>query len=124
MIDTMVYVRNVWRMGQHCVRVIFKYGHEDWEPLFELEEVLMAAVEQSGKGEFDGNEIAMDNSTCEYFMDGPNADDLFAVVRPILEASSIVVEGVATLRYGGIDEDAREAVILVGRRPGDQTLPS
>jgi hypothetical protein len=110
-------------MGQHCVRVIFKYGHDDWDPLFELEEALMAAVEQSGMGEFDGNEIAMDNSTCEYFMYGPNADDLFAVVRPILETSSIVVEGVATLRYGGVDEEARVSVVLIGKHAGGQTLP-
>ena len=105
-------------MGQHSVRVIFKYGMDDWDPAFELEQELMDAVEASGKGEFDGNEIAMDGSTVEFFMFGPDADALFEVVRPILEMSPIVKDGVATLRYGSYDEDARESVVKVGFRSG------
>jgi hypothetical protein len=111
-------------MGQHWVRVIIRYGFDDWDPLFELQERLMEAVENSGKGEFDGNEIALDNSTAEFFMYGPDADALFAVVRPILELSPLVKEGIATLRYGAPDEDARESVILIGTRPGDLATPS
>jgi hypothetical protein len=55
---------------------------EECNRIFKLENELIGAIEKSGVGEFDGNEIGRDFSTlCVY---GPSADGLFGSVSPIL----------------------------------------
>jgi len=85
---------------EHAVIVHFKYGHTDLGPLFQLEEQLEHLIAESGVGEYDGNEVAVDSSDGALYMYGPDADKLFAVVRPILERNTVIREAVATLRYG------------------------
>jgi hypothetical protein len=96
---------------QHAVMVRFDYGQTDLARLFELEDQLTAAIEASGVGLFDGDEIVTDGSDGTLFMYGPDADKLFEAVRPILTSTTIIRNLVATLRYGPPNEGARERKI-------------
>ena len=85
---------------QHAVTVWFTYGSTDLSRLFALGERLEQAIVSAGVGEFDGNEIATDGSDGSLYMYGPDADALFAVIRPILEATEFTRGARVTLRYG------------------------
>lgn len=72
--------------------------------LDEIEDPIMDAIERADVGEFDGNEIGPDGA--ELYMYGPDADALWAAVRPVLEKAPIGPGSYATLRYG--EPGARE----------------
>jgi hypothetical protein len=73
-----------------------------------LEEELIAAITQGRAGEFDGSEFI--ENDVYFYAYGPNADQLFAAIRPILldfPAHCHVV-----LRYGSYhDSQARTTVV-------------
>ena len=72
-------------------------------------------IKASGKGEYDGNELAVDGSDGDLYMYGPNADKLFTVVKPLLQSSRLLKSVVVTLRYGAVnDKTAREVQVRVG----------
>lgn len=48
------------RPPDQAVIVHFDYGSTDLQPIFELEDRLIAAVAKAGAGEFDGNEVVAD----------------------------------------------------------------
>ena len=100
-------------MSEHAVIVHFEYGSKDLQRLFELEDQLERAVEVQGVGEFDGNEIAVDGSDGSFYMYGPDADRLFAAIRPVLLATTAVKSAVATLRYGPPEDGVREQKIKI-----------
>jgi hypothetical protein len=90
---------------EHAVIVHFSYGHKDWSPFFKFEETLEKAVNASGLGDYDGNELAVDGSDGTLYMYGPDADRLFAFVKPYLESARILKDIEVTLRYGAADDD-------------------
>ena len=100
--------------SEHAVIVHFQYGRTDLQPLFLLEEQLEGIIGQTGVGELDGNEVAVDGSDGFLYFYGPDADRLFAVVRPILEKSTVIREAVATLRYGPPDDAVRSTEVRLG----------
>ena len=100
--------------GEHAVIVNFGYGSADLEPVFALSERLEQAILAASAGEFDGNEIAADGSDGSLYMYGPDADRLFAVVRPILESAAFLRAARVKLRYGPAGTGAREQVIALG----------
>jgi hypothetical protein len=85
---------------EHAVIVHFFYGKTDLEPIFILGDTLELAVTKAGAGEYDGNEIAEDGSDGYLYLYGPDADQLFAIVRPILESADFIANATVTLRYG------------------------
>ena len=95
----------------HAVIVRFNYGSTDLARLFELERELENVIESAGVGEFDGNDMAADGSNGIIYMYGPNADNLFDTVLPVLESTSFMTGAKATLRYGppeaGVSETSR-----------------
>ena len=93
---------------EHAVIVAFDYGLPDTQPMFALEEQLEAAIAAAGTGEFDGNEIAVDLSDGTFWMYGPDADALFASVRPVLKGASFMRAARVTLRYGPPEDGVRE----------------
>jgi len=100
---------------EQAVLVHFDYGSRDWAPFFQFEKRLEHAVAASGLGDYDGNELAVDGSDGTLYMYGPDADKLFAVVKPLLESSALLKHVVVTLRYGpAIDLNAREVKVRVG----------
>lgn len=86
---------------EHAVIVVFVYlGSTDLEPLFALERQLEADIAAANAGEYDGNETAVDGSDGTLYMYGPDADKLFAAIRPALEACSFMKGARVKLRYG------------------------
>ena len=101
---------------EEAVIVRFDYGQKDWSPFFEFEKALEEAIAKAGVGEYDGNELAVDGSDGTKYMYGPDADKLFALVRPRLLAASFLKNVVVTLRYGAAsDPAARQARIELSR---------
>jgi hypothetical protein len=96
-------------MSEHAVIVRFTYGLNDLDALFALEDRLDDAIERAAVGEYDGHEIATDLSDGSIYMYGPDADDLFAVVLPVLRATDFTVGASVVRRYGeASDFNARE----------------
>jgi hypothetical protein len=65
-------------------------------------------------GEYDGNEVATDGSDGFLYMYGPDADRLFEVIRPILEACSFMRGARMTLRYGPPSDEVRRREFVLG----------
>jgi hypothetical protein len=99
---------------EHAVIVKFQYGSTDLSRLFVLEDQLIAAIENAGVGEFDGNEVATDGSDGLLYMYGPDADRLFDAVQPVLAACPFMRGAVATKRYGPPEDGVKEAHVTVG----------
>jgi hypothetical protein len=87
-------------MDNHAVIVHFLYGIEELDPLYSLEDELAEKILLNNVGEFDGHEIAMDNSDGYLYMYGPNAEDLFKAIKPILEACKFMKGAKAVMRFG------------------------
>lgn len=85
---------------EHAVIVYFNYGIEELEPLYQLEEKLGKIIADNNVGEYDGHEIAMDNSDGTLYMYGPNAEELFKAVKPTLEKTDFMRGATAKLRFG------------------------
>lgn len=68
------------------------------ERFFEVEEKISKAVSQSGKGEFDGNEIG--GGYWDLYMYTPDANALFSVVEPVLRVEKLPTGSYAIKRYG------------------------
>ena len=100
------------KSAEHAVIVTFTYiGSTDLDPLFALELQLESAISAARVGEYDGNEVAVDGSDGTLYMYGPDADKLFAVVRPVLEACSFMKGATVKLRYGPPDDGVRESTV-------------
>jgi len=95
---------------QHSVIAHFDYAADALDALYNLEERLEAAINAAGVGEFDGNEIAVDLSDGCLYMYGPDAEALFAVVRPILAGASCLRKIRVTLRFGPPEDGVPERV--------------
>ena len=98
--------------AEHAVIVTFAYiGSTDLDPLFALESQLESAINAARVGEYDGNEVAVDGSDGTLYMYGPDADKLFAAVRPVLEACSFMKGAAVKLRYGPPADGVRESTV-------------
>lgn len=97
----------------HAVIVNFQYGSTDLTRIFQLEKLLEDAIEETGAGEYDGNEIAVDGSDGCLYMYGPDADRLFGVVRPILESTDFLQGAKVLLRYGPPKEGVEEKSVIL-----------
>lgn len=99
--------------SEHAVIVHFNYGSTDLQPLFALEDKLEAAIAAAGAGQYDGNEVATDGSDGYLYMYGPDADKLFAAVKPVLEASQFMRGATVTVRYGPPEDGVRELTVTI-----------
>src|SRR4051812_26478938 len=97
--------------GKHeeAVIVHFDYGTKDWSTFFQFEKEFEDSISAAAVGDYDGNELAVDGSDGSMYIYGPDADKLFAFVKPRLLAASFLKNIVVTLRYGDVgDPSARE----------------
>jgi hypothetical protein len=104
--------------GKHeeAVIVHFDYGKKDWSTFFQFEKELENAISAAAVGEYDGNELAVDGSDGSMYIYGPDADKLFAFVRPRLLAATFLKNVIVTLRYGAVsDPSVRETKIELRR---------
>jgi hypothetical protein len=99
--------------SEHAVIVHLRYGMTDLAPLHELEDRLVSAINNAGVGEFDGHEVAVDGSDALLYMYGPNGDQLFAIVSPILKSSDYTKDAEVKIRYGSPQSKAKGIVFTV-----------
>jgi hypothetical protein len=95
---------------EQAVIVHFDYGNADWKPFFKFEKTLEEAINKSGAGGYDGNELAVDGSDGRLYMYGPDADKLLAVAKPILLSSDLLKNVTVTLRYGSAKDKLARVV--------------
>lgn len=101
-------------MHEQAVIVHFEYGEPCLTPLREMERELEAALAKAGAGEHDGDEMAVDPDDGTLYLYGPDADRLFAAIRPVLDATPFMRGATVRLRYGPPADEAREAVVVIG----------
>ena len=71
---------------------------EERKRIAALEEQLVAAIKESGAGDFDGDEFG--NGFCTIYMYSPSADRLFTVVKPALNKFHAPAGSYVVKRYG------------------------
>jgi hypothetical protein len=102
--------------AEQAVIAHFENAEKDWEKFFEWEARLEDAVKKSGDGEYDGNELAADDSDGTIYLYGPDADRLFAVAKPYLQSAAFLKNIQVTLRYGDVkDKTARTVTLSIGK---------
>jgi hypothetical protein len=99
---------------EHAVLVHFAYGSTELSRLHALEDQIEEVIAAVGVGELDGNEIATDGSGGTLYMYGPDADSLFAAVRPVLETADFMRGARVRLRYGPAEDGRREVEVVLG----------
>jgi hypothetical protein len=103
--------REIGMPEQSIIVTFYNFADKFWtdemrplDPLFELEDQIEKVLEARDVGQLDGHEIAVDGSDGFLFLYGPDADALYAVIEPVLRASTVTQGGNATLRYGSYGE--------------------
>ena len=94
--------------SEHAVIVRFKYGIQGLDALYKLEDKLEKIISDNKAGEYDGHEIAMDYSDGFLYMYGTNAEELFKIVKPILDQTDFMKGAIAKLRFGPPAVGAKE----------------
>jgi hypothetical protein len=72
---------------------------EELEHCFKVEEEVLRAVEDSGAGEYDGNEIG--GGFFKLYAYGPSAERLWDIIVPVLKQFQIPSGSYVIKRYGG-----------------------
>jgi hypothetical protein len=67
-----------------------------------LKDQVLLAIRDASAGEFDGHEFGA--GECVLFVYGPDADRLYGVIEPLLEAAPVAAGGYAIKRYGKADD--------------------
>lgn len=101
-------------MSEHGVIVRFNYRLPDLTALREVEHNIEGAILRAGVGEYDGDEIAVSLSDGFLYMYGPDADRLFAVIRPVLESAPFMRGALVTLRYGPPGDGVLQTTVTIG----------
>jgi hypothetical protein len=98
---------------EQAVIIEFNYGLYEDEPFYELSAKLCDLVEESGLGEYDGHEIAMDNKDGSFYMYGPDAKKLYEVVRETIERTPFMKGANIRLRFGPPEIGAKEISFIL-----------
>lgn len=77
---------------------------EFFPQFYRLEDRIERAVTESGIGELDGHELAVDGSHGLFYLYGADADALYKLIEPDLHSAHFLKDIVATLRYGGPED--------------------
>lgn len=102
-------------MAEHAVIVWVDPGRFGRRAVEELHERFELEVGSSEVGEYDGFEIAINLSEATFYFYGPNADELFQEIAPVLRGEPITANAVVTLRYGSAsDHDAKVKTVRLG----------
>jgi len=79
--------------------------YEEYD-LWSLEDELEAAVSAAAAGEFDGNECGPD--AVRLFLYGPDAEELFLALEPVLSAHPLCQNATVVIRFGDFGAPSRE----------------
>jgi hypothetical protein len=86
-------------LGQE-VEVHFAYGSTNFQYVYSLGDEIQLAITEAKVGEYDGHAIPADGSEGRYFVNGPDAEAIFKVIAPVLEASPLMRGATVTLHFG------------------------
>jgi hypothetical protein len=86
--------------SQQEVEVHFAYGSTNFQYVYALGDKLQFAIAEAKVGEYDGHALPADGSDGRYFVIGPDAEAIFKVIAPVLEASPLMRGATVTLRFG------------------------
>ena len=100
-------------VAQHAVIVQFNFPAADLDRIIEVEDQLAKALEATGAGELDGNEVAMDGRDNLFYLYGPDADKLYEAIEPVLLSSEMLSQARVLLRYGSPSLDTRQKTITL-----------
>lgn len=94
--------RNAQKNGPSAqeVEVYFAYGSTNFQYVYALGDQLQLAITDAKVGEYDGHAIPADGSEGRYFIYGPDAEAIFKVIAPVLEASPLMRGAQVTLHFG------------------------
>ena len=98
---------------EQSVIIEFNYGLEEDEPFYELSAKLYDLVEESGLGEYDGHEIAMNNKDGSFYLYGPDAKKLYEVIRETIEKTPFMKGANIRLRFGPLGTGAKEISFIL-----------
>ena len=82
------------------VEVHFAYGSTNFQHVYSLGDQLQTAIVEAKVGEYDGHAIPADGSEGRFFINGPDAEAIYKVIAPVLEASPLMRGATVTLHYG------------------------
>src|SRR5258708_34422942 len=99
--------------NEQAVIIYFNYGLDEDEPFYELSDKLRALVDESGLGEYDGHEMAMDNSDGSFYLYGPDAKKLYDVVKETIEKTTFMKGANVILRFGPPETGVKEVSFIL-----------
>lgn len=82
------------------VEVHFEYGSTNFQYVYALGDKLRLTIAEAKIGEYDGHALPADGSEGRYFIYGPDAEAIFKVIAPVLEASPLMRGATVTLYFG------------------------
>ena len=86
--------------SQQEVEIHFAYGSTNFQHAYALGDKIQLAVAEAKVGEYDGHALPADGSEGRYFVNGPDAEAIFKVLAPVLEASPLMRGAKVTLYFG------------------------
>jgi hypothetical protein len=81
----------------------------DENDLSTLENQLIAALEGTGAGEFDGNEIGPE--VTRLYLYGPDAEKLFMTIKPVFSSYPLCQQSTVIIRQGKPGAQQREVIL-------------
>ena len=93
---------------EQAIIINFEYGLDDLKPFYDLSEKLDSLAEESGLGEYDGHEMALDKSDGFFFLYAPNARKLYEVIKDTVENTAFMKGANVKLRFGPPENDVEE----------------
>ena len=83
-----------------AVIIAFNYGKESIAPLHQLGDRMAYEVDNTGRGYYDGHELAADDSHGSYHLYAMNAEEVYKLIEPLLFAVDWMEGAQVTLRFG------------------------
>ncbi len=105
--------KNEGNLSRHSVIIYFQYGHEELDPLHQLERKLRILLFHNNVGELDGHEIAMDSTDGFLYLYGNNAEELFKAIRPTLLETPFMHKAEVNLRFGAAHDKSASEIDLI-----------
>jgi len=95
-------------VDEQAIIIKFEYGLNDLKPFYDLSEKLNSLAENSGLGEYDGHEIALDKSDGFFFLYAPDAKMLYEVIKEAIEDTAFMKNANVKLRFGPPEDGVEE----------------